>query len=70
MPKKISKKCVQNFSLQNFGYIPKTYFRTGTLVGAITLLFCETIQESKNIFAGLPSLGPEITKKVSKKALK
>ena len=31
--------------------------------GILILLYCETLHQSGMIFAGLPSLGPEVTKK-------
>ena len=40
-------------------------FRNLALVGAVLLLYSETMQEARTIFAGVPSMGDEPKGKVS-----
>ena len=40
-------------------------FRNLALVGAVLLLYSETMQEARTIFAGVPSMGDEPKVKVS-----
>jgi len=41
-----------------------TLFRNLALVGAVLLLYSETMQEARTIFAGVPSMGDEPKGKV------
>ena len=47
-----------------FSVITRT-FRNLALVGAVLLLYSETMQEARSIFAGVPSMGDEPKGKVS-----
>ena len=43
------------------------FFRNMALVGAVLLLYSETMQEARTIFAGVPSMGEDSKPKVSKR---
>ena len=45
-------------------------FRNLALVGAVLLLYSETMQEARTIFAGVPSMGDEPKGKVSHSRVK
>ena len=46
------------------------FFRNLALVGAVLLLYSETMQEARTIFAGVPSMGDEPKGKVSTNLIK